>query len=340
MIQIYKPFIKRQDMQSVLSCLVTDDIGPSQIKDDLINQFAQRFNAKCGTAVREYYRAVEIVFRSLGLKPEDMVLMSPLSPKIYGDVCRDMDLKILYADVEPDSACLSFEAAEKLTGTAISAVVVHYPLGFIPDVQAFKNLNVPVIEDISQAVGAEIEGVPAGSFGDYTIVSLEHKNIITAGGGAVVLALSKEAQKGLQPVLEEISDDMLMSDINASLAIIQLSTLNRFLETRRQIYDIYIQSLLKSHHKSLHQKDDSLNVPYTFPVLLESSLKKVQQYARKNKIETIEAFHDAVINYYSNEEIVYPNARRLLIQTLLFPLYPGLKKDDISIISKVLATLP
>ena len=340
MIQIHKPFIKRQDMQSVLNCLVTDDIGPSQLKDELISKFVQKYNAKSGTVLREYYRAVQLIFRSLNLKGGDRVVLSPLSPRIYGDVCRDMDLKLVYADVDEDTACISSGAVKSVIDENPSVLIVHYPLGFVPEIWKLKELNIPIIEDISEAVGAEYDSAPAGSFGDFTIVSLEHKNIITAGGGTVVLALSKEAQKGLQSVLPEISDDMLMSDINASLAIIQLGSLNRFLDTRRQIHELYLQSMLKSHHRTLNQKNDAVPVPFTFPALLDTGLKKIQQYAKKNKIETTEAFKDSVINYYTGDNRNYPNAGRLMIQTLNFPLYPGLRKEDIDLISKVLATLP
>ncbi len=70
-------------MHSVLSCLVTDVIGPAVIADDLVATVAGELGHEGGGALREYVRAIELTIQALGLEPGDKALISPLAPGAY-----------------------------------------------------------------------------------------------------------------------------------------------------------------------------------------------------------------------------------------------------------------
>jgi dTDP-4-amino-4,6-dideoxygalactose transaminase len=340
MIPVFKPFLKRQDMQSVLSCLVTDDIGPSARTKDLVREMSHFFRVHSGAAFREYYRAVQTTCRVLEIGEGDSVVISPLAPRVYGDVLRNQGIRPLYADVDPDTACLDPRKAVELAGEQTKAVFLHYPLGFVPDITGLTELGIPIVEDVTQAVGARRDGQPVGIIGDIVLVSLEPDNIITAGGGTVLLLRNRKQSKTLRDITDEMTDDVFLSDINASLGAIQFSSLFQILETRQQIFDIYWSSIMKSRHQSLQQKDESAAVPYSFPVLLETGFGKVEHYAKKKGIEVTQAFRDTIIGADPEGEFGCPAASSLLIRCVLFPLYAGLSRDNVVLISKILATLP
>ena len=69
-------------------------------------------------------------------------------------------------------------------------------------------------------------------------------------------------------------------------------------------------------------------------------MKEISQYAKKKGINTRIAFEHTALDVLNIEQFPCPNARVFKMRCILFPLYPMLGKKNISLISKVLATLP
>jgi dTDP-4-amino-4,6-dideoxygalactose transaminase len=340
MIKCFKPFIKRQDMQSVLNCLVHDNVSPSIRKDELITEMCRFLNLSGGVPFRDSYRAVRTAFQLLELKPGDRILISPLAPSVYGKVASEMGIDLLFCDVIEETGCFNPELAHLLKDKEPSAVLLDYALGSVPDYSLVTSWKIPIIEDISQVLGGGTDGDRVGSRGDVTVLSMESRHILTTGGGTLLMVRQKSRAKTLAEWAAAIPEDLLMTDLNASLGVIQLRSLGHYLDIRRSIEEIYIHSLMKTHHKLLHCGEESGRIPYTFPVIVDSGRKNLVQYARKHEIETTEPFIDAVIMEYPDHMTACPVAESLLMRALAFPLYPGLKKDEINRVSRVLATLP
>lgn len=340
MIKCFKPFIKRQDMQSVLHSLVHDNVAPSVKKDEIVQQMCRLLNLSGGAAFRESLRAVKTAFELLELKTGDRVMISPLAPSVYGWAAREMGLELLFCDVLETTGSYNPDLAEGIKNQEPSAVILDYPLGSVPDYSFLSGWKIPVIEDVSQALGSGAEGDLAGSRGDVTIVSLEARHILTAGGGALLMTRQKNRSKMLAEKMEHLSEDLQMTDLNAALGLYQIRSLPHYIEIRKNIEEIYLHSLMKTHHRFLHDDGESGRIPWTFPVLVDSARNNIIQYARKHEIEATDPFNDAVIIQYPDQMGHCPAAEGLLMRTLAFPLYPGLKKDEISRVSRVLATLP
>ena len=66
-------------------------------------------------------------------------------------------------------------------------------------------------------------------------------------------------------------------------------------------------------------------------------MNDVRKYARKKGVETLPAFAGRMD---TEADIGCPCAKKLLMSTLLFPLYPTLGKKNVQLVSKVLSTLP
>jgi len=131
-----------------------------------------------------------------------------------------------------------------------------------------------------------------------------------------------------------------LADMNAALGISQLAALERFVLARREIAQVFAQSLLRCRHSPLVQKLDAENVLSSFPVVLADGMKEARAYAMKKGVEAVPAFSDTIAAVDEPLAEACPRARSLMLRCLLFPLYPMLAKRDVEIISKVLATLP
>ncbi len=339
-IPISKPFIRRKDMDAVLSCLVNDEIAPGKASTRLEKQLDTFFKGRSALALREYRRAVEVALKTLDLPPGAVIAMSPLTHPVYPLVARDMGYVAAMADVEESSPVLSPGSLTDIEGLA--AVVVDSPLGMVANVPAIVETGVPVLEDVSGGFGATLGEQPAGTFGHVTVVALEANHILTAAGGAVVIARNRGCAGRLKELSAQLLAESRLSDLNAALGITQMAELQKQLTRREELAERFARALSRGHHSLPVGAEAVYRVWPSFSVVLQGSLKDAATYARKHGVETEGSFASSYLARHATAEEAAPalRAQGFLMRTLSFPLYPRLSKDQISTIERVLATLP
>lgn len=104
----------------------------------------------------------------------------------------------VWADIDPLTRVVTAESIEKALTPRTKAVVVVHLYGYVadmPDIMAIcRERGLICIEDAAQAIGAEVAGQKAGSFGDMAIFSFHsHKNLTTLGEGGMLYVRDPEA---------------------------------------------------------------------------------------------------------------------------------------------------
>jgi perosamine synthetase len=353
-VPVFRPTVKRKDMGSVLSCIVSDRIGPGEISRDLVSRACHLLGHAGGVSLANGYLAVSAALESLGLAASDSVIVSALAPALWLRVLQDKGIAALVADVEGDSASIDSTQVTALVQKGAKAIMAPHTVGIVADIEALKTHGLPVIEDVSQALGGKVGEAPCGSAGDICLVSLDPESIITCGGGALVLGRSRQTASALKRIQEGTPLYSPLADMNAALGIAQLAALETFVTVRREVAAAYAQALLKSRHVSLVQKVEAENVLSSFPVALNDGMKDVRQYALKKNVDTLPAFAGSIAALepsLADQESPTgpaqppltahcPNARSLVLRCLLFPLYPMLGKRDVEAVCRVLSTIP
>ncbi len=378
-IPVFRPTLRRRDFNSVLSCLVSDRLAGGPLNHELAAELARYLGAAGGACLAMYREAVECALEALGLAQGEAVVLSALTPAEYLQALAARGLRALLADVDPGTGLVLRSEVERHLGSAPKALILHYPLGCVPESDELFRLGLPVLEDISQALGgclgeggdAGAEGPPpapwlrCGSLGAVSVLSLAPEGIITAGAGAAVFARDRRELKGLKEAVERRPRDALLSDMNAALGLAQAREIEPFLNSRRAIAGLFTQAVARSRHGRLGPLQEQTGVPFAFPVLVKDGVKAVRQFAMKRNIETCWAFADtaaaveqgpagrAAAEPAGGEGQPEPQprprpqaagipaaARDLLARCVLFPLYPTLLKRDLQLIVKVLSALP
>jgi dTDP-4-amino-4,6-dideoxygalactose transaminase len=354
-------------MDAVLSCMVTDSLGPGSLSDQLITSVAAYLGLPGGIALRERTRSFGIALDELGLEPGTAVLLDPLVPHAYHAELVARGLHPVYVDVLPGSVCMDpARAAEAVADDSegartVGAIVVQSHLGYVPDLEALAALGVPMIEDISESIGANTGDARVGTFGRFTLLALEPDGVITAGGGTLLLANSRTDRSSLARLADALPPDTLLPDMNAALGTIQIKEIEKYIARRAEIAGVFSRALMRGRHRGLVQDGEAQNVHFGYPVVVEGSVSDVAAYARKRGVETHLAFAGSALDAYGSPErdledeadqntgdasadllaeSDYPNARSLLLRCVLFPLYPSLTSREVASVERVLASLP
>ncbi len=336
-IPVHSSTIRRAEMHAVLTCMVDEKIGPGEMNKRLISRACEKLGFAGAQAFRSPAIALRYALDALDFPKESSIMISALAPSWQYVEIERRGNTALVLDVDEHSGLLSAESIENGIKNGGRCLLLHHTLGIMTDMQAIAEFGIPVIEDISLSVGGIQAEKPSGSFGTFAILGLEEKDLLTAGGGALLLA----AQRRNATVLKQkqtIPSTDLLPDINAALALEQIRHLEKNAESRKEMYSLYLQSLGGREHKTFPIAEG--NAIYSFPVVFERGTADAQKYAQRKGIATEAAFAGSVVDMLDEAAKEYPVARSLFLRSILFPLYPRLGAANAQNIAKIIARLP
>ncbi|HUW70149.1 MAG TPA: DegT/DnrJ/EryC1/StrS family aminotransferase [bacterium] len=333
-------YIRRKDMDSVLNCIVSDRLEAGEFCDRLLKNAKERLGFEYGVALRNPMIALDTALACLGVASGDSIALSALSPMWSYRVLAARGIHAVWLDVDASSASISPRAVESLGTSLLKAIYLAEPWGIMPDPGLFAETGLPIIEDATYSIGASAGDIRAGLIGTFGIVSLEPACSITAGGGALLYALGRRDAQALRNVSDQLGAEEHMTDMNAALALSQIRDIDKFLEKRRELAELYGQSLARAHRKPLMASIECEPANFGCVVVLDSGAKDVRAYARKKDVDTVMAFDDTCAAAGIVPDGCCPQALSLVNRSVAFPLNPRIGKTAAQKIARVLATLP
>ncbi len=335
-----KPTITRKELEAVLDCLINDDLVAGESVKNFESTMAKMIGLKYSVAAASLTAAYHLVFKALEIGDSDEIIMpsyfshSPLSAlSMTGG-------KAVLVDIEKDSIFPAVDEIKKKISGNTKAIIIGHLFGFHFPVQGLEDLAIPIIEDISHAVGTEIDEVPSGRFGAFTVVSFDPAGIITTGNGGMIFTNNSKNYSIMKDYRgnsgEHLHFDYSMTDFQGAMGISQLAKLPDLLHRRREIARIYHESMRITPHKTPFQYNDHFAYQ-AFPVIFNLSNEKIESYWRKNRIEVIRPISHPLHGLMGFNGSDYPNSERLSKKLFSLPLYPTLSRKDVEKISKNLA---
>lgn len=224
--------------------------------------FARRFGEFIGTGYAvptcNGSAALTIAMEALEVGVGDEVLV----PGLTWVACASAVLRVgavpVFVDVEPDTLCMSVDAAAEAITPHTRLVMAVHLYGSAVDLDRVINLTVrrgvPLLEDCSHVHGATWRGRRLGSFGHIGAFSLQQTKLLSAGEGGVTVTSDAELYDRLfrkrvdgrrlrrSTPLGELELDELagvqgynycMSEFNAAVALDGLDRLDTENRTRR-----------------------------------------------------------------------------------------------------------
>jgi dTDP-4-amino-4,6-dideoxygalactose transaminase len=214
--------------------------------------------------------ALELALRAFQIGPGDEVIVTPRSFVASAFCVRLVGATPVFADVDRDSGNLTAATIAAAITPRTKAVIPVHLGGWPADMPAIAALarsrGIYLIEDCAQAHGAEIDGIPVGSFGDAAAFSFcQDKIISTAGEGGLVnfrderayewawsfkdhgknrqRALERPAQPGFRWLHDDVGTNWRMTEIAAAIGLLQMDKLPRWRDARTRNAEIWADSL-------------------------------------------------------------------------------------------------
>jgi dTDP-4-amino-4,6-dideoxygalactose transaminase len=261
------PDIRGPERRRVLDALSSGWLAPVGPDLDAFEAEVARLAGRGhGVGITSGSAAIELTLRELGVGPGDDVLVSTLTfagsafPVVHcGATPVFVDSEATSWNISPD--LVAEELAERRrTGRPMpKAAVVTDLYGQCADyrrlVPVLAEHGVVLVEDAAEAIGAELRGRAAGSFGKFGILSFNGNKLATTSGGGVIVGddeaqavrfrflASQAREPGPHYEHVEVGYSCRLSNLLAALGRGQLDDLDERLERRRDVYERYVKDL-------------------------------------------------------------------------------------------------
>ena len=253
----------------MLACLDSGWVGSGPRVAELEERFRTYVGAPAAVAVSSCTAALHLALLALDLAPGAEVVTSPMTFAATANAVIHAGLVPVFADCDPDTGCLDPAALERAITPRTRAVIPVHFAGRPCDMAAIERITTArglhVVEDCAHAIEATIDDRHCGTFGELGCFSFYvTKNMTTIEGGMLVARSPETAARLKRLALHGLSADAWsrygdegfvhyqveqpgfkynLTDLAASIGLVQLGKLEARWERRRALWDFYLREL-------------------------------------------------------------------------------------------------
>jgi len=237
-IPIAKPFIGEEEKQAVVAVLSSGQLSQGPKVAEFEKAFAAYQGAKHGIATSNGTTALMAAMMAHDIGPGDEVIIPSFSFFATASCVLSTGARAVFADIDPDTFCLSPEAAEAAITPRTKAIMPVHLYGQPADMAAFEAIcqkhGLVLLEDAAQAHGAAIGQRRVGTWGTASFSFYPTKNMTTTEGGMLLTNDDEIARKlrmiraqgmNTQYYHEVIGYNFRMTDMAAAIGLVQLGRL-------------------------------------------------------------------------------------------------------------------
>jgi len=225
--------------------------------------------AKHGIATTSCTTGLHLALASTGIGPGDEVICPSFTFIASANAILYTGATVVFCEVDPRTFNIDAEDAERRITKKTKAIMPVDQIGLACDIDAINDIGkrhgIDVVEDAAPAIGESYKGRKVGSNAHSTVFSFHPRKVITTGEGGMITtdddALADRARKlrahGMsvsdldrhkadRVIIEEYRElgfNYRMTDIQASIGLVQLRRLDELLRLRRERADRYNREL-------------------------------------------------------------------------------------------------
>jgi dTDP-4-amino-4,6-dideoxygalactose transaminase len=370
-----RPVIEEEEIAEVVDSLRSGWVGTGPKVHRFERMIAAYADVPYCRCVSSCTAALILGLRALGVGPGDEVLVPAMTFVASANAIEQAGATPRFVDSEPDTGLIDLDAAAAAITPRTRAIMPVHLAGRPVDMDRLNALrdrhDLLVIEDAAHAIGAEWDGRRIGSFGNLAAYSFYvTKNVTTIEGGAILTESGEIATEVERLALhglslgawQRFSDTGFrhyevvrpglkfnMTDVQAALGLHQLPRLDRWIERRAELWELYDELLEplalqtpappafgSRHARHLYQvlvsDDAGISRDDLLDALLELRIGTGVHYRGVH-------LHPYYRDTYALEPDDLPVASDISERTLSLPLSPGLEEQDVRDVAAALSRI-
>lgn len=276
-IPVMKPYFDEAEEKAVIHTIRSGWVAQGSVVEKFEIEIAKHENAAFAVATSSCTSALHLAMKVAGMK-RGMDVMVPSftfvatanavvetgATPILVDICQDtynIDMVNVLDKIKGNYVYKNTKWINKNTGNLLWGIIPVHQFGLCADMNAVNktasDYHLQIIEDAACALGAKIESLHEGEFGNISCISFHPRKSITTGEGGMILTNNVDYVKKMRelrnhgstmsadkrhqmagfllPAISVAGYNYRMSDIQAAIGLEQVKKLDYILEFRHKL---------------------------------------------------------------------------------------------------------
>lgn len=360
-IPVAEPEITAKELEYVTDCVKSGWISSL---GKYVAKFEEKFSKFCeckyGVSTSNGTTALHLALDTIKIRKDDEVIMPALTFVATANAVSYLQAKPVFVDSEYSSWNIDTKKIEeKITKKTKAIIAVHlygHPSNMGPIMKLAKKYNLFVIEDASEAHGAQFRDKKVGSIGDMGCFSFYGNKIITTGEGGMITtntvkwderarflrdhAMSKE----IRYYHPERGYNYRITNIQSAIGLAQVERIRKTLSKKENIGKCYDRHLEGIKGITLQPEAGwASKVCWMYSILIGDdfplSRNQFGNELKKSGIDTRPFFIPMNLLPMYRKKEKFPVAEEISAKGLSLPSSNNLEKDDIRYICDTIRKL-
>ena len=196
-----------EDFSSLIESIVNKKTcsKPTKNYKEITKKNISNFFGRKHSFLTPYARtSLHTILKALNIKPGSKILMTPINISSMVDIIEDLNLKPIFIDINLIDFGPNYDELENNLKKKPACFFLTYLFGYVPNIQLIsdccKKYNVPLIEDISQNIGATFENKYLGNFGVASIYSSSFTKFVDSYSGSFIITDNNEIAVNIEKI--------------------------------------------------------------------------------------------------------------------------------------------
>lgn len=340
-----KPWITDLDIEVVTGVLASSMLAQGERVRMLEKRLASWVNATDAVGIGCGSAAIVLALHGLSIgKGDEVILPTYVCPSVL-EAILSADATPVLCDVSRNWV-MTVAEAEHVMSSKTRAIIVPHMYGIFTDIESFRTLGVPLIEDCAQAVDSQ-GARPTKA--DVTVFSFHPTKCLTSGEGGMAVSSDEVVLQRMRAYRDGSKTGYgarlfsPLSDVSAGLALSQLDRYEEGLVRRREIATRYIEVLETCCPSVINREALERSMFFRFPLRIQHGLVACQQAFLERGIHVKKGVDYLLHRGMGRSDHAFRVAAELFDTTVSIPIYPALSNNQelrcIEALSQILTQL-
>jgi len=215
--------------------------------------------------------AITISLASLNLKPDDEIIIPNLTWVACVAPIIQLGLKPVFVNVD-ETLCLDPEEVKKSITAKTKVIFAVDLIGSFPKWLEIKKIaaenSLFLLEDAAESIGGSYRNIPAGAFGDVSILSFSPTKLVTGGQGGAICTDDENLWERFQSLYHhginlgktgkyfwsnEVGYNFQITNFQAALINSQINRIEEAIKMKASFYSLYSKCIEVSKYVTMYK---------------------------------------------------------------------------------------
>src|SRR5919204_2661987 len=346
------PAVGDEEIAAVAETLRSGWLTTGPRAAELEQRFAEYLGVEHVLAVASGTAALHLALVALGVGPGDEVITTPITWPATANVIVHTGATPVFVDVSEDDLNIDPARVVEAVTERTKAILPVHLAGQPCDLDRLRDVGLPIVEDAAHAAESRYRGRKIGAISEATCFSLYATKNIAAGEGGLISTNSDEVAAAVEDLrlmrrgaasrydIPVPGYKANLSDVLASIALVQLDKVERHAEIRRRQFALYDEAVVELDGVTPLARDERDTHAYHLYIVRIDAPRAgatrdeyQRALAEENIATSIHFLPVHRLSYYRErfpEQAPLPVSERAGEEVLSLPLSPAHSDEDIA----------